>query len=160
VSKGGAFMVSGSHDRSIRIWDQTQEQVFLEEEREKELEDAFEADLDQESVPEGVGVDTSAKATTTTSANLKDAERLAEAIDLCEASEHDAKLYQESKGKCKQRGEKPPPPPPINPFLLGLTGPKCVTRPPAAQRHSFHRRSVLSCFVLSCLSTVRETMMI
>ena len=40
-------MVSGSHDRSIRIWDQTQEQVFLEEEREKELEDAFEADLDQ-----------------------------------------------------------------------------------------------------------------
>ena len=31
VSKGGAFMVSGSHARSIRIWDQTQEQVFLEE---------------------------------------------------------------------------------------------------------------------------------
>ena len=117
-------MVSGSHDRSIRIWDQTQEQVFLEEEREKELEDAFEADLDQESVPEGVGIDTGAKATTTTTTNLKDAERLAEAIDLCETAEHDAKLYQESKAKCKARGEKPPPPPPINPFLLGLSGPK------------------------------------
>jgi U3 small nucleolar RNA-associated protein 12 len=127
VSKGGAFMVSGSHDRSIRIWDQTQEQVFLEEEREKELEDAFEADLDQESVPEGVGIDTAAKATTTTTTNLKDAERLAEAIDLCETAEHDAKLYQESKAKCKARGEKPPPPPPINPFLLGLSGPKYVS---------------------------------
>ena len=86
VSKGGAFMVSGSHDRSIRIWDQTQEQVFLEEEREKELEDAFEADLEQESVPDGVGVDAKSKVTTTTAANLKDAERLAEAIDLAEAA--------------------------------------------------------------------------
>lgn len=120
-------MVSGSHDRSIRIWDQTQEQVFLEEEREKELEDTFEADLDQESVPEGVGIDTKAKATATTTLDLKNAERLAEAIDLCEASENDMSLYKESKRKCEARGEKPPQAPPINPFLLGMSGPKCVS---------------------------------
>ena len=128
VSKGGAFMVSGSHDRSIRIWDQTQEQVFLEEEREKELEDAFEADLEQESVPDGVGVDAKSKVTTTTAANLKDAERLAEAIDLAEAAVNDADLYAESKAKCEARGEAPPAPPPVNPFLLGLSGPQCVAR--------------------------------
>jgi WD40 repeat protein len=43
VSKSGSFIVSGAHDRSIRVWDQTQEQVFLEEEREKEMEAVFDA---------------------------------------------------------------------------------------------------------------------
>eukprot|EP01048_Picozoa_sp_COSAG05_P043809 COSAG05_NODE_24432_length_251_cov_1.013158_1_plen_55_part_01 len=50
-------------------------QVFLEEEREKELEDVFDADVEQESMPAGVSVNSAQKATTTTPANLKDAER-------------------------------------------------------------------------------------
>jgi len=42
VSSVGDFLVSSSNDRSIRIWQQTDEQVFLEEEREMELEHLFE----------------------------------------------------------------------------------------------------------------------
>ncbi|KAG8527033.1 uncharacterized protein KY384_008462 [Bacidia gigantensis] len=45
VSHTGAFLVSASHDKSIRVWNQTDEQVFLEEEREKELEELYESTL-------------------------------------------------------------------------------------------------------------------
>lgn len=31
----------GSNDRSLRVWEETDEQVFLEEEREKRMEDMF-----------------------------------------------------------------------------------------------------------------------
>lgn len=30
VSNSGRFVVSSSHDRSIRIWEQTDEQIFLD----------------------------------------------------------------------------------------------------------------------------------
>ena len=45
VSRTGEFLVSASHDKSIRVWNQTDEQIFLEEEREKELEDLYESTL-------------------------------------------------------------------------------------------------------------------
>ena len=45
VSRTGEFIVSASHDKSIRIWQQTDEQIFLEEEREKELEELYENTL-------------------------------------------------------------------------------------------------------------------
>ena len=45
VSRTGEFLVSGSHDKSIRVWNQTDEQIFLEEEREKELEELYESTL-------------------------------------------------------------------------------------------------------------------
>ena len=45
VSRAGEFLASASHDKSIRVWDQTDEQIFLEEEREKELEELYENTL-------------------------------------------------------------------------------------------------------------------
>ncbi|KAI8840197.1 quinon protein alcohol dehydrogenase-like superfamily [Chytriomyces cf. hyalinus JEL632] len=42
VGKYGSIVVSGSHDRSIRIWEKTDEQFALEEERERELEELYE----------------------------------------------------------------------------------------------------------------------
>ena len=45
VSRTGDFVVSASHDKSIRVWKQTDEQIFLEEEREKELEELYESTL-------------------------------------------------------------------------------------------------------------------
>ena len=39
-------MVTGSHDRSLRRWERTEEPFFVEEEREKRLESLFEADLE------------------------------------------------------------------------------------------------------------------
>uniref|UniRef100_A0A0D9VPM7 Small-subunit processome Utp12 domain-containing protein n=1 Tax=Leersia perrieri TaxID=77586 RepID=A0A0D9VPM7_9ORYZ len=46
ISSRGDFVVTGSHDRSIRRWDRTEEQLFIEEEHEKRLEETFEADFD------------------------------------------------------------------------------------------------------------------
>jgi U3 small nucleolar RNA-associated protein 12 len=45
VAPSGAFLVSGGHDRSLRVWRRTEEQVFLEEEREKEFDAVVEKDL-------------------------------------------------------------------------------------------------------------------
>ena len=45
IAHSGEFLVTASHDKSIRIWEQTDEQVFLEEEREKELEELYENTL-------------------------------------------------------------------------------------------------------------------
>lgn len=45
IAHSGQFVVTASHDKSIRIWAQTDEQVFLEEEREKELEELYENTL-------------------------------------------------------------------------------------------------------------------
>lgn len=44
-SNSGNFLVSASHDKSIRTWVQTDEQIFLEEEKEKELENLYESTL-------------------------------------------------------------------------------------------------------------------
>ncbi len=45
VSRTGEFIATASHDKSIRVWQQTDEQIFLEEEREKELEELYEGTL-------------------------------------------------------------------------------------------------------------------
>ncbi|KAI9720461.1 MAG: hypothetical protein M1812_002967 [Candelaria pacifica] len=45
ISQTGSFLATASHDKSIRIWTQTDEQIFLEEERERELEDLYEKTL-------------------------------------------------------------------------------------------------------------------
>ena len=46
LSAHGDFLVTGSHDRSFRRWERTDEPFFVEEEWEKRLESLFEADLE------------------------------------------------------------------------------------------------------------------
>jgi U3 small nucleolar RNA-associated protein 12 len=41
ISRTGAFVLSGGMDRQVRVWERTQDIVFLEEERERELEHMF-----------------------------------------------------------------------------------------------------------------------
>jgi U3 small nucleolar RNA-associated protein 12 len=41
VAKSGAFVLSGAMDRQIRVWERTRDMVFLEEEKERALEDMF-----------------------------------------------------------------------------------------------------------------------
>lgn len=38
VSRDGSFIVSGGHDRSLRLWRRSEEQVFLDEERERAMD--------------------------------------------------------------------------------------------------------------------------
>jgi U3 small nucleolar RNA-associated protein 12 len=41
ISRTGAYVLSGGMDRQIRVWERTKDIVFLEEERERELEQLF-----------------------------------------------------------------------------------------------------------------------
>jgi U3 small nucleolar RNA-associated protein 12 len=41
VSRTGSFLLSASMDRSVRLWERTRDIVFLEEEREREMEKMF-----------------------------------------------------------------------------------------------------------------------
>ena len=46
MSSLGDFVVSAGMDRSLRVWQRTEEPFFVEEEKEKRLESLFEADLE------------------------------------------------------------------------------------------------------------------
>ena len=84
VSSLGDFVVSGSHDRSVRVWERTGEQLFLEEEREKELEKEFDrqAEAGEEDAADGDGGGASAMAGRASSATVMASERLQEALDI------------------------------------------------------------------------------
>ena len=86
VSRTGDFIVTASHDKSIRTWSQTGEPIFLEEERERELEELYESTLttsietgmDQ---PEGEQ-DEVVAASKQTILTLTGGERITEALEL------------------------------------------------------------------------------
>ncbi|GAA5891359.1 hypothetical protein JCM8208_002599 [Rhodotorula glutinis] len=93
VSYKGNFVVSGSHDKSIRIWEKTEEPLFLEEERERELEEMYanasnaRGERDElrvlpsgEEVPEAE----STEVTKSTTETLMAGERILEALELAE----------------------------------------------------------------------------
>jgi len=97
VSSLGDFVVSAGHDRSIRVWERTEEQLFLEEEREKELETLFESSL-EETGRGGKGqvdgeeeVDRAGRRTLET---VKAGERIIDALEIAEEEENKAKVYQ------------------------------------------------------------------
>ena len=86
ISHTGEFIVSASHDRSIRTWIQTDEPLFLEEEREKELEESYDntltASLEQDE-EDGDGEKAEAvDAGKQTSDTLMAGEKIMEALDL------------------------------------------------------------------------------
>ena len=85
VSRTGDFLVSASHDKSIRVWQQTDEQIFLEEEREKELEELYDGTLatsleqDEETGDDKGEVVAAGKQTIET---LMAGEKIAEALEI------------------------------------------------------------------------------
>ncbi|KAL0309651.1 UNVERIFIED_CONTAM: WD repeat-containing protein 3 [Sesamum radiatum] len=90
VSNRGDFLVTGSHDRSIRRWDRTEEPFFIEEEKEKRLEEMFESDIDnlfenkyapKEELPEEGAVALAGKKTGET---VTAADSIMEALDIAE----------------------------------------------------------------------------
>jgi len=85
VARTGDFIVTASHDKSIRIWMRSDEPIFLEEERERELEEMYEktlaTNLEDDEDPTGTraeAVDASKQTITTLTAG----ERIQEALDL------------------------------------------------------------------------------
>ncbi|RCK63383.1 U3 small nucleolar RNA-associated protein 12 [Candida viswanathii] len=96
ISDNGLFMCSTSHDHSIRLWLATDDQVFLEEEKEKELDEMYENKLLDQIEGDGAGdarmrnededgdeiVDESTKVSKQTMETLKAGEKLMEALDI------------------------------------------------------------------------------
>ena len=95
-------MVTGSHDKSIRIWEKTEEPLFLEEERERELEAMYDATaVEDASKPDeladgDIEVEAVQKQTTET---LMAGEKIMEALDLADAEREAQRQYEEEKSK-------------------------------------------------------------
>jgi U3 small nucleolar RNA-associated protein 12 len=102
VSNRGNFVVTGSHDKSIRIWEKLDDPLFLEEERERDLEKLYDANLaetmnrDDDRVGIGRGADGGdsggsqeqievAQVTKQTTETLMAGEKIMEAIDIADA---------------------------------------------------------------------------
>ncbi|KAK7284988.1 hypothetical protein RJT34_19743 [Clitoria ternatea] len=103
VSNRGDFIMTGSCDRSIRRWDRTEEQFFIEEEKEKRLEEMFDADLDnafenkyppREEIPEEGAVALAGKKTQET---LTATDLIIERLDIAEAEKKRIAEHQEEK---------------------------------------------------------------
>jgi U3 small nucleolar RNA-associated protein 12 len=117
VSKTGDFIVTASHDKSMRIWRITDEPIFLEEEREREMEALYEntlatsldADIDGE---DGEQAEVGA-ATKQTIATLTAGEKIMEALDL---GLEDLRLMQDY--QARKAGNSSLAPPPRDPHFL------------------------------------------
>ena len=84
VGKTMDLIVSASHDKSIRTWETTGDEIFLEEEREKELEQLYESTLTSslEDRDGEDGEDEVGQAGKQTMETLMDGEKIIEALDL------------------------------------------------------------------------------
>ncbi|KAJ9500683.1 beta transducin [Exophiala xenobiotica] len=98
VAHSGEFLISASHDKSIKMWQQTDEQIFLEEEREKELEELYENTLltslekDDEQANGENGEIEATTAGKQTAQTLMAGEKIAEALEV---GFEDLKIMQE-----------------------------------------------------------------
>lgn len=52
ISPDSSMVISGGHDRSIRVWERTEDLVFIEEEKERELESQYEKEMEKEQLQE------------------------------------------------------------------------------------------------------------
>jgi U3 small nucleolar RNA-associated protein 12 len=134
AGRNGKILVTGSHDKSIRIWENTEEPLFLEEEREKEMESMYEGgiadNLNREDGMIGSGVDGGmvtgeSQAETTmvqkhTMETLMAGEKIIEALELADGEAEAQRKYAEAIEKLplSERGKIGPPA--RNPVLVAL----------------------------------------
>lgn len=99
LSARGDLLVSVSSDRSVRFWRRGEEQIFVEEEKERQMEELFEASMLQENAhdqsrEEGEEVGQAVKKSID---SLRATERLADAIDAADEETEKWLLYEEAK---------------------------------------------------------------
>lgn len=123
VAHDGQFVITAAHDKSMRTWQQTDEQVFLEEEREKELEELYEntllTSLEEDGVNEtqGEGIE-SADPTKQSGETLIASEKITEALTLGMEDLTLVQPYDKAVQTSKENGTKPPAPPARHPIYL------------------------------------------
>ena len=108
VGKYGNIVVTGSHDKSTRIWGKTDEQFVLSEKREAEMERLYESmDLDDDKFQQPIGSraegaedddnreDYNESATRPTIDSMKSGELLAEALSVWKQEHQAFRQYEE-----------------------------------------------------------------
>lgn len=141
MSRTGDFVVTASHDKSMRIWMRTDEPIFLEEEREKELEELYENTLatslgDDDDDPNAPQTEAGI-ASKQTASTLTAGERIQEALDLGLEDLHLVRAW------TAQKKDNPSlAPPQRNPLFLALNNIAAerhvlntLSKIPAAQLH-------------------------
>ena len=109
VSGSGDFVVTSSHDKSIRVWERTDEPLVLEDERETARELQYEQSLvaSQETTIPGENTDTEAQSAGKKSMEtVRAAERIMEAIEVYREERAKEKDFEEA-----QKVDKTAPPP-------------------------------------------------
>lgn len=120
VSHSGTFIVSASHDKSIRVWNETDDQIFLEEEREKEIEELYENTLTTSLEDHLDGGDQNgevAAASKQTVETLMAGERIVEALELGMADLNVVREWEELRQANSNVA-----PPQRNPIFMALGG--------------------------------------
>lgn len=134
AGRNGNFVVTGSHDKSIRVWEKTDEPLFLEEERERELEKLYEGDiannLNREDGAIGSGIDGGAQdsisgpeVTTVqkhSTETLMAGEKIMEALELADAEREGERKYAEIVGRLPESEKGKVGPPARNAVLAAL----------------------------------------
>lgn len=118
MSRSGTFLASAGHDKSIRVWNETDEQIFLEEEREREIEELYESTLTTslEREPDAQDEDGEvATATKQTTETLMAGERIADALEMAMADLNLLAEYEHAKVTNPHAQ-----PPQRNPIFLAL----------------------------------------
>ncbi|VEU23449.1 DEKNAAC104492 [Brettanomyces naardenensis] len=126
ISHSGEFFVTVSHDTSIRIWEETDDEVFIEEEREREMDETYENELlgsleggagdeiltekDKESEEDDAGE--VGRVSKQTMEKLKAGEKLMEALDagwkqVEESNEYEKQILAFKHGKIASKPIKP-----------------------------------------------------
>ena len=131
VSRTGAFVLSGGMDRQVRVWERTKDIVFLEEERERELEGMFDRidgrdeggtakllqkkgqDPDMDGEDDGVRDDEpqSESAVKRSVMSVSAGDRIMEALERADQELKDASSFRKSNPNQERRP---------NPLLLGM----------------------------------------
>ena len=142
-SRTGAYVLSGGMDRQIRVWERTKDMVFLEEERERELEAMFdevdgskggdqgtagilqrrrqgddEDELDGEDDAAGDDQPQSEAAVRRSVLSVAAGDRIMEAIELADQETKDIATFNRAQKKAGRDEKRRP-----NPMLLGMEPP-------------------------------------
>ncbi|KAL3799031.1 hypothetical protein HJC23_005170 [Cyclotella cryptica] len=140
VSRTGAFVLSGGMDRQVRVWERTKDIVFLDEEKERQLEELFDkVDGREENTAdvllsakrdaegglndddEEVDKPQSEAAVKQSILSVSAGDRIMEAVEMADKESKEIsqfKRLKEEKGSIKQRAP--------NPMLFGMEPPEYV----------------------------------
>ena len=121
VSRTGEKVITASHDKSIRVWDVTDDLIFLEEEREKELEEMYESTLANQLDKDYADADEEGRESEVAAASKQTIATLTYGERIMEAMEHgyaDYQLVQQWKAEKAHRPNLAPPQ--RNPLFMAL----------------------------------------